>query len=93
MPTRNSNNYITCENAISDLPSRENALGKEIDSYLCEPLTEYQKNMRGSNTILHNHVATNHTQLVKDVISLVPDGGNYKDLPPDVGTSRKFNEA
>jgi len=31
--------------------------------------------------------------MVKDVISLVPEGGNYKDLPSGVGESRKFNEA
>ena len=28
-----------------------------------------------------------------DVISQVPDGGNYKDLPPGVGDSRKFHVA
>lgn len=42
---------------------------------------------------MYNHVATNHTEEVKSVIALVPEGGNYKDLPPGVGTSRKFNEA
>jgi DNA (cytosine-5)-methyltransferase 1 len=34
-----------------------------------------------------------HKQFVKDTIALVPEGGNYKDLPKGVGDSRKFNEA
>jgi DNA (cytosine-5)-methyltransferase 1 len=49
--------------------------------------------MRGGCGKLYNHVATRHTDLVKGVISLVPEGGNYKDLPPGVGGSRRFNEA
>ena len=85
--------YVTCEQAISDLPSRENELGNEQDEYSTEPLSDYQKKMRGNTNILYNHVATNHTQMVKDVIAQVPEGGNYKDLPEGVGTSRKFNEA
>lgn len=92
-PIFTPDNYRTCRDAISDLPSRENELGTEEDSYLCEPQTEYQKLMRRNSTTLHNHVATNHTQMVKDTIALVPEGGNYKDLPEGWGESRKFNEA
>lgn len=92
-PVLNKDQYITCSQAISDLPSREFELGKEIDTYNNQPLTDYQKKMRGNCNILFNHVATNHTQMVKDTIALVPEGGNYKDLPPGVGESRKFNEA
>lgn len=92
-PYIDKEHYITCEEAINDLPSREDEIGEEVDSYSCEPKSEYQKKMRKGSKLLHNHVATNHTQMVKDVIALVPEGGNYKDLPKGVGTSRKFNEA
>jgi DNA-cytosine methyltransferase len=85
--------YRTCRDAISDLPPRITELGKEVDTYISEPKTEYQKIMRGNCNVLYNHVATNHTQMVKDTIALVPEGGNYKDLPPGWGESRKFNEA
>ncbi len=93
LPTHSSDNYITCEDALSDLPSRENDLGSEVDEYDLPPLTEYQQLMRANQSILINHVATKHTQLVKDVIAFVPEGGNYKDLPEGIGTSRNFNEA
>jgi DNA (cytosine-5)-methyltransferase 1 len=87
------NKYNTCSDAISDLPTRENELGKEVDDYDKKPLTDYQTKMRNNNKVLYNHVATKHTELVISVISQVPEGGNYKDLPPGVGESRKFNEA
>lgn len=92
-PKLSPDNYVTCEDALSDLPSRATELGQEVDEYPMHPKTQYQTLMRGSQIVLHNHVATNHTQMVKDVISQVPEGGNYKDLPEGVGTSRKFNEA
>ncbi len=92
-PSRTPDNYVTCEQAIGDLPSRKDELGLEIDSYTSAPLSEYAKMMRGTQKVLHNHVATNHTDHVKSVISLVPPGGNYKDLPPGVGDSRKFHVA
>jgi len=92
-PVVDAEHYVTCREAISDLPPRVTELGTEIDEYIMEPVSEYQRKMRGDMTVLHNHVATNHTQMVKDTIALVPQGGNYKDLPPGVGESRKFNEA
>lgn len=92
-PLLTPDNYITCREAISDLPSRVDELGKEEDSYDHESTTAYQKKMRGNCTTLYNHVATNHKQFVKDTIALVPEGGNYKDLPKGWGESRKFHEA
>jgi len=92
-PIFTPDNYRTCRDAISDLPSRENDLGTEEDTYSCEPQSEYQMLMRKNSATLHNHVATNHTQMVKDTIALVPEGGNYKNLPEGWGESRKFNEA
>jgi DNA (cytosine-5)-methyltransferase 1 len=92
-PTHTPENYVTCEMAISDLPSREDELGSEVDDYTMEPQSDYQKMMRRNSDKLYNHVATKHTDYVKWVISQVPEGGNHKDLPPGVGESRKFNEA
>ena len=40
-----------------------------------------------------NHVATLHTQKTRDIISLVPDGGNYKELPLDLQQTRKVHIA
>lgn len=85
--------YRTCRDAISDLPTRVSELGKPEDDYSGPAITEYQKMMRKDCTVLHNHVATNHKDFVKKTIALVPEGGNYKDLPAGVGESRKFHMA
>lgn len=92
-PYLTAENYLSCEDAISDLPSLIDTLGEEVSSYESEPTNEFQRMMRGDCVILHNHTAINHKQFVKDVIALVPDGGNYKNLPPGVGESRIFHMA
>ena len=92
-PYLDEKKYITCEQAIGDLPSLENELGEEVSAYSREPYTDYQRQLRGANKVLHNHVAINHKEFVKRVIAQVPDGGNYKDLPEGVGTSRNFHMA
>ena len=85
--------YRTCRDAISDLPTLKNGIGADISEYSQEPLTEYQKLMRGDCTVLYNHLGPTHTQMVKDTVALVPEGGNYKDLPSGWGESRKFHMA
>jgi len=93
LPTHNETNFITCELAIGDLPSLEREIGSEKMKYSKAAFSDYQRNLRNGSKILYNHVGTNHTELVKNVIALVPEGGNYKDLPVGVGESRKFHEA
>lgn len=95
LPTHPDNKKVSCEQALSDLPglNTDEYLGEEVQNYTLAPLSDYQKLMRKRSKILYNHVATKHTDEVVKVISLVPEGGNHKDLPPGVGESRKFNEA
>ena len=85
--------YVTCGEAISDLPPLEHDLGSEETNYTSHPHSTYQSAMRGEGEVLWNHLGTRHTEHVKSVIAQVPEGGNHKDLPPGVGDSRKFNEA
>lgn len=92
-PKVDPEHYITCREAIDDLPSRVDDLGQEMDTYDKPARTDYQKMMRKDSAFLWNHVATDHKQFVKDTIALVPEGGNWKDLPKGVGESRTFHEA
>lgn len=86
-------NYVTCGDAISDLPSLEKELGSDEVKYSSLPTTDYQRLMRKNSKFIFNHIGTRHTKHVKNVISQVPEGGNHKDLSPGIGDSRKFNEA
>ena len=92
-PSHTPENYVTCEQAISDLPSLVDNTGNDVSEYEQDPITEYQKMMRGDCKVLRNHKAVDHKQFVKDTIALVPDGGNWKDLPKGVGESRNFHMA
>lgn len=96
IPVVNSDNYITCEDAISDLPSLENDYDYSLDKvrdYMSEPKSEYQKKMRSNSTKVYNHFPTKHAQKTIDNISKIPDGGNYKDLPDKESKKFKYHES
>jgi len=85
---------LTCKDAISDLDfvPDDIVLGENID-YKLPAKTEYQKEMRiGSSSIL-NHSITLHKDRTKEIIAMVPDGGNYKSLPKELWSTRKVNIA
>lgn len=86
-------NIVTCSMALSDLPPLENELGDENAEYVVKPLNEYQNMMRTRSKIVRNHVAACHSDKVRKIISMVPDGGNYKDLPEEYRDSRNFHVA
>lgn len=91
--TNERDTYITCKDALSDLPSMENNMTDSEGNYKTPPQTTFQELMRQGSLIATNHQPTIHKQFVIDTIKQVPEGGNHKDLPPGVGESRKFNEA
>lgn len=88
-----ANDIVTCEMALSDLPALENDIGAEQSEYISAPQNEYQELMRRNSDKVRNHIAANHSEKVKKIISLVPDGGNYKDLPEEYINSRNFHVA
>ncbi len=84
---------VTCSMALDDLPSLENELGEEDVPYTTEPSNAYQKLMRANSASVRNHIAAAHSDKVRNIISLVPDGGNYKNLPEEYINSRNFHVA
>lgn len=84
---------VTCSMALSDLPPLENELGSDDVPYFTVAQNDYQKLMRRNSSKVKNHIAANHSERVKKIISLVPDGGNYKDLPEEYKNSRNFHVA
>ncbi len=82
--------FVTSRDAISDLP--EYSLG-DGEKYLLAPNTSYQLLMRKNSEGIFNHQITKHNEKVVKIISLVPDGGSYKDLPKRYRGTRKVNIA
>ena len=84
----------TCRDAISDLDfvPDDKVLGEDIP-YALPAENDYQAKMReGSNSVL-NHLITLHNARTKEIIAMVPDGGNYKDLPKELWSTRKVHIA
>ncbi len=81
---------VTSSDAISDLPE----YGLEDGSkYISNPLSDYQKFMRRSSNGIFNHQITKHDEKTVKIISMVPDGGNYKNLPEKYKNTRRVNIA
>jgi len=83
-------NPISCSEAISDLPEESTEDGSENP---LEPQSEYQAEMRRTTSRIYNHVTTQHTERTVSIISLVPDGGDYRDLPEALRATRKVHIA
>lgn len=91
-PTENKN-YVSCATALSDLPPLVDSLGLEKMEYETAAQNDYQKLMRKNSEQVCNHIAANHSDKVKHIISLVPSGGNYKNLPEEYRSTRNFHVA
>ncbi|EPB8161720.1 DNA cytosine methyltransferase [Clostridium perfringens] len=87
------NEFVTCEDAIGDLDGLEGKLGEFEQDYTSDARTEYQKLMRKNSKRVYNHIATKHTEKTIKMISMVPEGKNYKALPEEYRCQFNFNEA
>lgn len=95
-PLVEEKDFITCEQAISDLSSLNGDVDfalTTIREYMCDPITPYQKKMRINSKVVHNHYPTKHMQKTIDNIALVPDGGKYTDLPKELAEKFKYKES
>lgn len=90
---KKAQHIVTCFEALSDLPSLEDTLGEEVSDYQIKAQGAYQSLMRQNSTRLYNHVASAHSERIKKIIALVPDGGNYKNLPEQYRHTRNFHIA
>lgn len=69
--------YITVGNALGNIDP-------DGDLYL-KPKTEFQKMMSGHRQI-KNHNRRESNELVTKRMSYIPEGGNWKDIPKELGT-------
>ena len=81
---------VTTEEALSDLPEQSVEDGAK---YAVESCSVYQKLMRRNSMGVYNHEVTQHNEQTVRIISMVPDGGNYKDLPKELQETRKVHIA
>ena len=81
---------VTSLDALSDLPT--NFSNTKL-AYSSQPINQYQKKIRGNSRFVLNHEDTKHSLQTKEIIAMIPDGGNIKSLPKDYWKIRRFNKA
>ena len=81
---------VTAKEAISDLPEQSMAEGAP---YEVEPQSKFQQEIRKGSNGVYNHEITEHTEQTRRIIAMVPDGGNYKNLPEELQNTRKVHIA
>lgn len=97
-PIVSPENYITCEEAIGDLPSLQTENGDIIygddeQNYICPPMNDYQRKMRNSSRYVYNHIGSVPIEKTKKMLSMIPEGKNYKALPEEYRSLYKYHEA
>ena len=81
---------VTAKEAISDLPEHSLVEGAP---YVMEPQSKFQEEIRKGSNGVYNHEITEHTEQTQRIIAMVPDGGNYKNLPKELQNTRKVHIA
>ena len=92
-PIFDKENYITCEEAIGDLPALEGIYGDEVQEYPTIPLSKFQERMREGSTHIYNHIGTIHDAKTLKFLAMIPEGKNYKALPAEYDGIYKYHEA
>lgn len=97
-PILTEEEFVTCEQAIGNLPSLEGCEDYSLNQvwdYTRQPMNAYEEYMRRNSERIYNHTPTKHAEETIRLISLVPEGKNYKALPKEELEKRKFkyNEA
>lgn len=85
--------WVSVEDALGDLPP-PNETGNV--RYSSSPITNYQFKMRKNDDseFISEHIIPNLSELDKEIISHIPVGGNYMNVPDSVPSKRikKFKE-
>ena len=81
---------VTSSEALSDLTEESLADGSP---YPTEPTCDFQRYARKNSIGIYNHDITIHNEKTKEIIAMVPDGGNYKNLPVELQQTRKVHIA
>lgn len=74
---------VTIWEAISDLAYLESGEGEFEQEYQNSPKSDYEKKMRKGSKILYNHMATKHSALALERLSLIPPNAGKEVLPKE----------
>lgn len=90
LPVPTIKNHITVREAIEDLAYLNSNEGSFEQEYITEAKSEYQKAMRLYSDKLHNHRASNHSEIAIYKLSLIPPEKGKEYLPEHLLGKQKF---
>lgn len=82
---------VTTYDALCDLPSLDR--NEDPTSYKTDQQNKFQELMRRNSQVILNNEKTKHTEQTINIISMIKDGGNIKDLPEEYYKVRNYNAA
>lgn len=82
---------VSVQDAIYDLPFIASGTGDEVSKYDKKVSSEYQKQLRGTQKVLYNHVATKHSKLALERLALIPKGKGREVLPAEHRTKSIYS--
>lgn len=89
----NPQEYVSCEQAIGDLPALIDMVGEKVQSFDSDYTSPYIEARRKGQSEIYNHEGTIHDPKTKKFIAMVPEGKNYRSLPPEYHGIYKYHEA
>lgn len=88
LPRGTTKVYTTVRDAISDLAYLDSGEGSNVQEYINESQSKYQKMLRGKK--IYNHVATAHSKLALEKLRMVPAEGDKSSIPKELHGKQKF---
>ena len=85
---------VTVDDAISDIEAIEDKSKDCKQGTIFElglPKSDYQRNMQSNDRLLYNHMIYYPAQNVKEMISYVTEGGNWRNVPKELFKSDRTN--
>ncbi|MBI3654013.1 MAG: DNA cytosine methyltransferase [Acidobacteria bacterium] len=80
---------ISLLEAISDCPVLEAGEGEEVQPYKKEPQNDYQRLLRGKQSVLYNHVAMEHSARLVERFKHIGWGESSADVPEEHQARRR----
>lgn len=76
--------HLSVWDAISDLPPVTAGGGSEVSRYTTEPQTDYQRLIRGTESVLYDHQAMPLPDVHLQLVRHVAEGQTWREIPPEL---------
>lgn len=82
---------VTVKEAIGELYTSESHRDNSALTLTTAPTTDYQRYLRRPDNTIYNHEVRYPAEKVQNRIAHVPQGGNWRDVPPELWPSDRQN--